>query len=91
MTIIDEGKRVRVSKDRLAELETYCSNWMHLSVFMSDLQEDELLKLLYLEAKGKGRIRMMDRIFSRHNNIRRQCERAEVYAAMGLSTEADAA
>ena len=64
-------------------LNDWLGNWTLLSMKLTErnLSEDELLRLIKLELRGKGRYQILDRLYSRYNRVRSIRERKEIVDA----------
>lgn len=53
-------------------------NWSVLNKGLHKLNEEDLIKLLQAEKKGKRRVQFMIRIYGRFNRLRTERERSEL-------------
>jgi hypothetical protein len=61
---------------RLTEI---CSGWVHLSHFLPELSEPEILRAIYLEITGKRRLIIISRLLSRWRTMRAARENKELW------------
>lgn len=70
---------VRVTRKDERRFQEIAGTWNHLQNSLNMLSEDDLVKLLRWELDNGRRIHMLNRIKSRHNRIRDQRERGELF------------
>lgn len=54
------------------------NNWLILSKFITQASEEDILKLLVMEIRGRQRFDIIHRLHSRYNSKRRDREKTEI-------------
>ena len=74
--MITDGITVTFEDER--RLVRKLGNWITLSKYLAKAPEEEILKLLALEIKGRRRFDIIHRLHSRYNSKRREREKTEI-------------